>query len=145
MRHGVHRETGRGQREALSAHRHPAKVVRWRRTLRRNGWSRTCLRLLPEPQLLSYGFHLDEDESRMTVVAVHPDAACVELHMEVGGEAFRGFADLIEVEGIEVYGEPTDRMMEQLRQKADALGEAGRVVVDRQYAGFARLDTVTSA
>lgn len=97
-----------------------------------------------EPQLLSYGFHLDEDESRMTVVAVHPDAASVELHMEVGGEAFRGFADLIEMEGIEVYGEPTDRMLEQLQQKADALGEAGRVVVDRQYAGFARLDTVTS-
>lgn len=42
-----------------------------------------------EPQLLSHGFHLDEDESRMTVVAVHPDAASVELHMEIGGETFR--------------------------------------------------------
>ncbi len=92
-----------------------------------------------EPQLLSYGFHLDEDESRMTVVAVHPDAASVEFHMEVGGEAFRGFADLIEMEGIEVYGDPTDRMLEQLQQKAEALGEAGRVVVDRRQAGFARL------
>lgn len=98
-----------------------------------------------EPQLLSYGFYLDEEESRMTVVAVHPDAASVELHMEVGGEAFRGFADLIEMEGIEVYGEPTDRMVELLEQKATALGEAGRVVVDRQHAGFARLATVTSA
>lgn len=92
-----------------------------------------------EPQLLSYGFHLDEDESRMTVVAVHPDAASVELHMEVGGEAFRGFADLIEMEGIEVYGDPTDRMLEQLQQKAEALGKTGRVVVDRREAGFARL------
>lgn len=98
-----------------------------------------------EPQLLSYGFYLDEDESRMTVVAVHPDAASVELHMEVGGEAFRGFADLIEMEGIEIYGEPSDRMMEQLQNKAAALGEAGRVVVDRRHAGFARLDSVTSA
>ena len=42
-----------------------------------------------EPQLLSYGFYLDEDQSRMTVVAVHPDAASVEFHLEVGGEAFR--------------------------------------------------------
>lgn len=97
-----------------------------------------------EPQLLSYGFHLDEDQSRMTVVAVHPDAASVELHMEVGAEAFRGFADLIEMEGIEVYGEPTDRMMEQLQRKAESLGEAGRVVVDRRHAGFARLHSVAS-
>lgn len=43
-----------------------------------------------EPQLLHYGFYLDEESSRMTVVAVHPDAASVELHMEVGAEAFRG-------------------------------------------------------
>ena len=98
-----------------------------------------------EPQLLSYGFHLDEDASRMTVVAVHPDAASVERHMEVGGEAFRGFAELIEMEGIEVYGEPTDHMLEQLRQKAAALGESGRVVVDRQYAGFSRLDAPARA
>lgn len=98
-----------------------------------------------EPQLLSYGFHLDEEGSRMTVVAVHPDAASVELHMEVGREAFRGFADLIEMEGIEVYGEPTDRMIEQLQDKARALGESGRVVVDRRYAGFARLAAATSS
>lgn len=97
-----------------------------------------------EPQLLSYGFYFDEDEARMAVVAVHPDAASVERHMEVGGEAFRGFADLIEMESIEIYGEPTNRMMEQLQQKAEALGEAGRVVVDRQHAGFARLDSVSS-
>lgn len=98
-----------------------------------------------EPQLLSYGFHLDEDEYRMTVVAVHPDAASVEFHMDVGGEAFRDFADLIQMDGIEVYGEPTDRMLEQLEEKARALGESGRVVVDRRYAGFTRLDETATA
>lgn len=92
-----------------------------------------------EPQLLSYGFYLDEEASRMTVVAVHPDAASVEFHMEVGASAFRGFADLIEMEAIEIYGDPSERVLEQLRDKADALGEQGRVVVDRLHAGFARL------
>lgn len=92
-----------------------------------------------EPQLLSYGFYLDEEASRMTVVAVHPDAASVEFHMEVGASAFRGFSDLIEMEAIEIYGEPSERMLEQLRDKADALGDEGRVVVDRLHAGFARL------
>lgn len=92
-----------------------------------------------EPQLMSYGFYLDEQASRMTVVAVHPDASSVELHMEVGGEAFRGFAEFIEMEAIEVYGELTDRVLEQLQQKADALGDNGRVVVERLHAGFSRL------
>lgn len=92
-----------------------------------------------EPQLLYYGFHLDTEASRMTVVAVHPDAASVELHMEVGAAAFRRFAEFIELEAIEVYGEPSGRMLEQLQQKAEMLGAGGRVVVDRLHAGFARL------
>lgn len=93
-----------------------------------------------EPQLLHYGFYLDEEESRMTVVAVHPDAASVELHMDVGASAFGKFAEFIEMEGIEVYGEASDRMREQLHRKAEMLGEGGSVRVDRLEAGFDRFD-----
>jgi quinol monooxygenase YgiN len=92
-----------------------------------------------ERQLLHYGFYLDEAASRMTVVAVHPDTASVERHMDVGGEAFRGFADLLEMEAIEVYGEATPRMLEQLAAKADALGDVGSVTVVPLEAGFHRL------
>lgn len=92
-----------------------------------------------EPQLLCYGFYLDKEASRMTVVALHPDAASVELHMEVGASAFARFADFIELEAIEVYGEPSERMLAQLQKKAEMLGDQGRVVVDRLHAGFARL------
>lgn len=35
---------------------------------------------------------------------------------------FREFADLIEMEATEVYGEPSELMLEQLQDKADALG-----------------------
>lgn len=91
-----------------------------------------------EPQLIHYGFYLDEGSSRMTVIAVHPDAASVELHMEIGGPAFRGFAELIEMEGIEVYGATNDRMLELLDEKAAMLGERGTVVVGDLHAGFAR-------
>lgn len=48
------------------------------------------------PQLISYGFFLDEDRTQMTVVAVHPDSASLEFHMDVGGAEFRKFADLID-------------------------------------------------
>ena len=92
-----------------------------------------------EPQLIHYGFYVDEASSRMTVIAVHPDTASVELHMDVGGPAFRGFADLIEMEAIEVYGPTTERLRQQLDEKAAMLGEHGRVTVGDLYAGFARL------
>lgn len=96
-----------------------------------------------EPQLLCYGFYLDEGASRMTVVAVHPDPASVELHMEVGAAAFSRFGELLEMEGIEVYGEASDRMLDQLRRKAEMLGDHGRVTVQPLRAGFSRLGTQT--
>lgn len=35
-----------------------------------------------EPQLLYYGFFIDEEAAQMTVIAVHADPASLELHME---------------------------------------------------------------
>lgn len=98
-----------------------------------------------EPQLLSYGFFLDEDEAQLAVVAIHPDAASLEFHMDIGGPRFRGFAELLEMVSIDVYGEPSERALEQLHQKAQALGKSGRVAVHSLHAGFARLDAVREA
>lgn len=47
------------------------------------------------------------------------------------------------MDSIEVYGEPPDRMLQLLEQKARALGEAGRAVVGRRQAGFGRFDGPT--
>lgn len=94
-----------------------------------------------EPQLLSYGFFIEEGASRMTVVAVHPDAASLELHMEIGGPRFRGFAELLEMLSIDIYGEPSDKALEQLHAKARMLGKDGRVTVHRLHAGFTRFHT----
>ena len=41
-----------------------------------------------EPQLISYGVFINEEAARMTVVAVHPDSASLEFHMEIGGSGF---------------------------------------------------------
>lgn len=99
-----------------------------------------------EPQLLYYGFHLNEDDSRMTVVAIHPDPASVEFHMDVGASAFRSLAEFIDLEAIEVYGEASDRMLEQLRRKAEMLGDGNtQVIVDGLHAGFARLEAPTAS
>ena len=89
------------------------------------------------PQLISYGFFLDQDSTQMTVVAVHPDSASLELHMDVGADEFRKFADLIDLSRIEVYGAVSDAVLERLHRKARMLG-SGTVAVHELHAGFAR-------
>ena len=54
----------------------------------------------------------------MTVVAVHPDSASLEFHMDVGGTEFRKFAELIDLESITVYGPRKRRRIERLHQKS---------------------------
>jgi hypothetical protein len=90
-----------------------------------------------EPQLVGYGFHLDEEEGLMTVVAVHPDSASLELHMEIGNAEFRKLADLITLRQIDVYGSLSDKALRLLDRKAAMLGGSG-VTVHERFAGFAR-------
>jgi hypothetical protein len=90
-----------------------------------------------EPQLLAYGFHIDEKASTMAVVAVHPDAASLELHLRVGGPEFRRVGEFIILRAIEVYGEPGDEAIRLLHEKARMLGGAS-LAVHPQTAGFAR-------
>jgi hypothetical protein len=92
-----------------------------------------------EPQLISYGFYIDEASSKMTVVAVHPDSASLELHMDIGSAEFRKLAHLLTLTAIECYGRPSERALEQLRQKAAALGDGGTVVSVERFAGFTHL------
>jgi len=92
-----------------------------------------------EPRLLAYGFYIDEAAGKMTVVAVHPDSASLELHLEVGGEEFRKLAPLLSLTAIECYGRPSERALEQLRRKAEMLGSGGAVVSIGRFAGFAHL------
>lgn len=89
-----------------------------------------------EPQLIAYGFHLDEEAARMTVTAIHRDSASLELHMEVGKEQFRKLGEMITLRAIQVYGKISDRAREMLEQKAEMLG--GSVMVTERLAGFAR-------
>ena len=89
------------------------------------------------PRLISYGFYLDEGRATLTVVALHPDSASLEFHLDRGREEFRSFAELIELERIEVYGSVGVSVLEKLHDKARRLGGATVAVHDLQ-AGFVR-------
>jgi quinol monooxygenase YgiN len=92
-----------------------------------------------QPQMVTYGFYLDEDARQMTVVAVHPDSASLERHVQIGGPEFKKLAPFIELRGIEVFGDLSESAVELLQQKAAALGDRGVVTMHEQFTGFDRI------
>lgn len=78
----------------------------------------------------------------MTVVAVHPDSASLELHLEIGGEEFRKLAHLLTLTAVECYGRPSERALDQLGDKAEMLGSGGTVISIGRFAGFAHFSSV---
>jgi hypothetical protein len=91
-----------------------------------------------EPRILTYHVYLSEDGTQMTVVHLHPDSASLDYHMDVAGPAFRKFAHLLTMSSIRIYGEPSERALRQLHEKAQMLG-CEDVTVHRPHAGLARL------
>jgi hypothetical protein len=85
-----------------------------------------------------YEVYFDDTGSRMTVVQVHPDSASMEYHMTAAGPAFAGFAELVTLSTLDVYGEPSEELLELLHRKVQMLGDA-RVTVHDLQAGFARI------
>jgi hypothetical protein len=91
------------------------------------------------PRLIGYNVYLSDDGARMTVVHVHPDSASLEYLMEVAGPVFRQFVELVTLSSIHVYGEPSEKVLKQLHEKARLLGRGAVVVeVDALHAGFTR-------
>ena len=95
-----------------------------------------------EPQLLFYGFEIDEPASTMRVVAFHPDSESLALHLSIGGPEFRKVGAFIDLQQIDVFGTPSAALVEQLRKKAEMLGTDAHVVVHELASGFERVSTV---
>jgi quinol monooxygenase YgiN len=94
-----------------------------------------------EVEPLAYNVYFDERGTTMTVVQVHPSSESFERHMEIAGPAFRKFAELLTLSKIDFYGTPSRTALDQMRRKAELLGNAP-VVVNGLQAGFVRLGTV---
>jgi hypothetical protein len=92
-----------------------------------------------EPQLLAFNEYVNEEGSEVGVVQVHPDAASMEFHMEVVAErAARAYAETLEATtSIQVYGEPSEAVLEMLRRQA---GTGVPMTVKRFHiGGFTRI------
>jgi len=79
-----------------------------------------------EPQLIAFNSYANEDGTEVAVVQVHPDAASMELHMNVVREHItQAYEDLLEeTTSIQVFGELSEAaraMMEHLAGSGVAL------------------------
>ena len=98
-----------------------------------------------EAEPVAYNIYFDEAGTQMTVAQIHPCPASLERHLTVAGPVFRRFADLLTLVRVDVYGGPGEAALEQMRSKAQLLGNAP-VVVHELHSGFCRFaaDSPTS-
>jgi len=90
-----------------------------------------------EPDVIAYQVFIDESSTSMTVVQIHSDPASMERHLDAARPVFTPFEGLVRLATIDVYGDPSERLLDQLRRKATMLGDA-TTTVHRLEAGFAR-------
>ena len=92
-----------------------------------------------EPRLLAFNEYVNADRTEVAVVQVHPDAASMELHMDVVAErAARAYAETLDATTrIQVFGTPSDAVVETLRVQAGA--GVPLTLYDGHLGGFTRL------
>jgi hypothetical protein len=90
----------------------------------------------------AYNFYFNQDNTRMTLIQIHPNAGSLELHLQIAGTLFQKFSKLIKMESIELYGTVSDKILDQLNKKAAMLGGA-RVQTHQLQEGFIRFSIDT--
>ena len=75
-----------------------------------------------EPRLIAFNEYVNEAEDEVTVVQVHPDAESMEAHLAIVGErAQEAYAQTLDATlHIQVFGRPTQAILDTLRQQASS-------------------------
>jgi len=75
-----------------------------------------------EPRLIAFNEYANENGTEVAVVQVHPDADSMAFHMEVVAErAAAAYAETVDATtSIQVFGTPSDVVVEMLRRQAGA-------------------------
>ena len=96
-----------------------------------------------EPQLIAFNVYFNEDETEMTSIQVHPDAASMDFHMQVMAQVIGedmiewiGRADFLEPKQFEIYGTPSAKLLEADQRFVDA--GIPQSVKPLHFAGFTR-------
>jgi hypothetical protein len=87
-----------------------------------------------EPRLIAFNEFVNEAGDEVTVVQIHPDAASMEAHIEIVRErAQAAYAETLDATvRIQVFGRPTEAILEALRQQA---GSGVEISVNGEHLG----------
>ncbi len=91
-----------------------------------------------EPRLIALEVYANEEGSEVSHVFVHPDAESEDFHSEVAAEKVKEGGQYYAGLAIDVYGRPSDAVLQQLKQMADS-GVPVRMST-RHLGGFRRPD-----
>jgi len=95
-----------------------------------------------EPRMLAFNLYLNDEGTEVATVQVHPDADSMEFHMKVTGEHIAGaYEYLEETVSTQIYGTPTERVLEMIEQIRQTAGQKETLDVLAQPAGgFTRIE-----
>ena len=87
-----------------------------------------------EPRLIAFNEYVNDEGTEVAVVQVHPDAASFEFHMgAVRERASRAYEETLDATtGIQVFGAPTQGILEMLRPQA---GDGVQYTVKQHHLG----------
>ena len=98
---------------------------------------------IKEPQLIAFNMYFNKDETEMASIQVHPDAASMDFHMQVLAKvigedmvAWIDRADFLDPKHIEIYGNPSAKLLEANQPFVDA--GIPQSVKPLHFAGFTR-------
>jgi hypothetical protein len=75
-----------------------------------------------KPRTLAFLAYLDEAQSELTIVHAFADAASMDAHMEGVAERSAAAYEFIESRGFEIYGRPTEGVLEMMGGAAARAG-----------------------
>ena len=90
-----------------------------------------------EPRVIAFHAYLDEQESKLTMVHVHPDSASMEFHMQLNAKHFAtAFDNLEAVVSEQYYGKISESLAAELAKWEDPAVAVTRMPVHE--GGFTR-------
>ena len=88
-----------------------------------------------EPRLISFKTYVSKDGTESTTIMVHSDSESLESHMELASSRIRKGIQMVETRRVELYGSPSDRLLEQVRGMS-AISGSWPVIVKTYLQGF---------
>lgn len=84
------------------------------------------------PGTVAHLGYLNEEGTEVSFIHVFPDAEAMDLHMEGVDERSKKAYEFIEPQAFEIYGRPSDQVLEMMKQVA---GSGAALIVQPQHLG----------